>query len=68
MIVTCQHLYRHLDTKRLEISKFNKDKQLQGTSYICIDRFYCQRCLDIKEVRKEEYVKTLGIIPEWARK
>ena len=67
MSSSCEHLYRHLETQRLKDSKFTKDKQLIGTNYIRLDRFYCQKCLDIQEIRKEEYVGMYNLIPEWAR-
>lgn len=64
---SCEHLYRHLETKRIEDSKFDKDKRMQGTYYICIDRFYCQKCLNIKEIKQEQYVKVGDVIPELFR-
>jgi len=67
MDYSCEHLFRHLETKRLKESKFNNDKQMEGTYYICIDRFYCQKCLDIKEVRESEYIKVFNKIPKWFR-
>lgn len=46
---SCDHDYRHLSSKSFRESR-----------YVRIDQFYCTRCLEIREVRREFDER-----PEW---
>jgi hypothetical protein len=54
----CDHKFVHLDTiKKHDTSGYN-------TQFIRIDRFFCEKCLEQKEVRKSEYAYSRET-PEW---
>lgn len=53
----CKHNYEHLDTQYLYYSR-----TFGNPTYKRIDRFYCTKCCDLKEIVKEE---TNCYIPEW---
>lgn len=52
----CEHKFVHLET----IKKY--DSGGYQTRWICIDRFFCEKCLCEKEIKKEEYNREK---PEW---
>ena len=52
----CDHKFVHLETIRKD--KYDRD----CTDYLRIDRFYCEKCLEQKEIRKEELRRER---PEW---
>ena len=52
----CEHKFVHLETIR-------KDYYDSGcTHFLRIDRFYCEKCLEEKEVKKESWCRNT---PEW---
>ena len=55
----CEHRYEHLDTSRWHDSGSGSGYQIQ---WVRTDRFFCIRCLDIREVRKEEWSREK---PDW---
>jgi len=64
----CEHIYKHLETRKLINGDLNyKEKSVNGNTYIKTYTFYCQKCLDIIDIRKEVYIKTGERIPEWFR-
>jgi hypothetical protein len=52
----CEHKFVHLET--IKKDKYDRD----CVSYLRIDRFYCEKCLEQKEIRKEELRRER---PEW---
>ena len=54
----CSHKFVHLDTARwTRYSDYN-------TKFVRVDKFFCERCLETKELRKEEYSRDT---PDWYR-
>lgn len=53
----CKHQYEHLETSRWHDS--SGGYQIQ---WVLIQRFFCTRCLDIREVRREEWSREK---PDW---
>ena len=49
--IMCEHKYIHLDT-----DKYQQNVGFQN-KYLRIDRFYCEKCTDIKIVKKEGYAR-----------
>lgn len=56
--MSCEHDFRHLDT----IYKTKHISYTYSNTYTRLDRFYCSRCLEIKEVVKEEDLRSE---PDW---
>jgi hypothetical protein len=54
----CEHRYEHLDTSRWHDS----GGAVYQIQWVRTDRFFCTRCLDIREVRKEEWSREK---PDW---
>lgn len=52
----CNHSWQHQET----IKKTNSGDY--NIEYIRIDRYYCQNCLEIKDLKKSEYSRKC---PEW---
>lgn len=52
----CDHKFVHLET----IRKDRYDNYC--THFLRIDRFYCEKCLQEKEVKKEDWCRET---PEW---
>ena len=52
----CEHKFVHLDTIRKNYADG------WGTNWILVDRFYCEKCLEEKEVKKEKWSRER---PEW---
>lgn len=59
--MNCEHKFVHLDTIKRKIDEYPS----YGNTYIRIDTFYCEKCLETKEVKKEKYVGYRGSIPDW---
>jgi hypothetical protein len=55
----CQHRYVVLRSAR-----WTDDSGSYNTHFIRLDTFFCEHCLDQKEVRKEEYSRDT---PDWYR-
>ncbi|QDV86948.1 beta-glucosidase [Planctomycetes bacterium TBK1r] len=53
----CEHRFVHLDTKK-------KDCYGGGyqTHFVRVDRFFCEKCLEEKVIKKDEYSRDT---PEW---
>lgn len=58
--MSCEHDFRHLET--LYGYKY---REYGNTTYTRTDRFYCCRCLENKEVVKEEDSRET---PDWFRR
>ena len=56
----CNHKYVHLETIR-----YTDDSGAYRTGFIKIDRFFCEHCLEQREIKKEEWSRET---PEWYRK
>ena len=52
----CEHKWVFLETKRIY------DHQGYNDNFVRIDRFYCEKCLEQKDVRREGYSRAT---PEW---
>jgi len=52
----CDHVYRHLET--------NKHTEYEGWHHLWVkvDRFYCEKCLEIKVKKQEVYSREK---PDW---
>jgi hypothetical protein len=55
----CDHKYVHLETSRWHDSGGGYQ-----TRWVRIDRFFCERCLKTRELRRDEYSREQ---PEWYR-
>lgn len=55
----CEHKFVLLDTVKRKVS------ETYGNSYKRIDIFFCEKCLETKEVKKEEYIGYRENIPDW---
>lgn len=54
----CDHVWEHLETiKYTEAGGYN-------IQYVRIDTFYCKKCLEYKNIKKDEYARES---PEWYR-
>ena len=54
--VKCDHKWQHQETKkRTRYGRYNSE-------WIRVDRYYCQNCLEIKELKKSEYSRQC---PDW---
>ncbi len=58
--MSCEHDFRHIDT-----SYIGKYREFGNTTYTRVDRFYCSKCLENKEVVKEENSREM---PEWFKR
>ena len=58
--MSCEHDFRHIGT-----SYICKYREFGNTTYTRVDRFYCSKCLENKEVVKEEYSRET---PDWFRR
>lgn len=56
----CEHKYIHLDTRYIAFGSGYS----RTTRFKRIDRLFCEKCGDIKEIIKEEY-KQRDMPPEW---
>jgi hypothetical protein len=52
----CSHEYEHLDTQR------QRDSSGYQEHFTRIDFFYCKKCLDMKDVKREDYARSK---PDW---
>lgn len=55
----CNHKYVHLET-----AKWIDSSGTYNNGFFRIDRFFCEKCLDRKEVKKSEWCRET---PEWFR-
>ena len=56
---SCDHLYLVLD------SIFREKVKRNQATYLRLDIFYCQRCLDKVEKKTENSIDDKGNIPDW---
>lgn len=59
----CKHKFIHFDT-----DKFKKQAGRNTVEYTLIDRFFCEKCAEIKEISKT-HVGVIGEkhgVPDWA--
>jgi len=54
--MTCEHKWVHLDTKK------KTDYGGYQTRFVRIDQFFCEKCLETKEKRQDEYSRDT---PDW---
>lgn len=52
----CEHKWVYFDTK-----KYYQYRDFLGL-FTRIDKFYCEKCLEMKDVKKEDYSRET---PEW---
>lgn len=55
----CVHDFNHLD------SNYFYDRRANCFYWYRIDRFYCRKCVNIKEIKKEEMTYTCSSRPNW---
>ena len=55
----CDHRYKHLETVKYETHSGNTVK------WDKCDRFFCEKCLDIKEVSRVEIIEAYKGKPSW---
>lgn len=64
MIIGCKHkfVFKANETFYRESGRYHN-------TYTSIDYFFCEKCLELKEVRKQETVSIYETdkIPDWAR-
>lgn len=56
---TCEHQYEHLGT-----TKWNESGGGYNLKWVRIERFFCIKCLERKDVRQEDWSRDT---PEWYR-
>lgn len=58
----CEHQYRFIKNE-----SYYQEASRYSNKYISIDYFYCEKCLDQKQVKKQETVGLHEIVPDWAK-
>lgn len=58
--MSCEHNFRHIET-----SYHYNYRPYGNTTYVRVDRFYCSKCLESKEVIKKSDSRET---PEWFKR
>ena len=60
----CTHKYVHL-----QHVSFVENVSYERTRFVSVDKFFCEKCLEAKEVKKEEVFgrHQLHELPDWAK-
>lgn len=60
----CEHKFIHLETV-----KYSEQAGRNSVNYICLDRFFCEKCLEPKETKKTHYAENRDKygLPDWAK-
>ena len=60
--MSCKHKFVHRNN-----DSYYRAESRYSYKYTSIDYYYCEKCLEEKEVRKEESVQQGHEVPDWAK-